>query len=1148
MDFTTLRTQVIELLQREQRLSYRALKRQFALDDEDLEALKDELIYAKRLAVDEDGRVLVWTGGTASAPPPASSVPLPATPDVSPAQGETAPAVPPPPDAERRQLTVMFCDLVDSTKLASHLDPEDWRDVVRAYQRVCTDVIQRYDGHIAQLLGDGLLVYFGYPHAHEDDAQRAVRTGLGIVEVMGTLNSSLAQRQGVRLAIRMGIHTGLVVVGEIGGGGRQEHLALGETPNIAARLQGLAAPDTIVISEATARLVEGYFISHSLGMQDLKGLAHPLRVYRVLHTSETQTRLDVGAIRGLTPLVGRDAEVAFLRERWTQVQDGLGQVVLINGEPGIGKSRLVQVLKEQVAGEKYTRIEYRCASHTQHSALYPVITHLERALAFTHDDTPDDKLRKLEAALAPYAWPLPDTVPLLAALLSLPLPAHAPPLTLTPQRQRQKTLEALLAWLCAEATRHAVLFIVEDLHWIDPSTLEFLTLLMAQEPTARILTVLTCRPEFHPPWPLRAHVTLLTLSRLAHPQAALMMRRMTGDRTLPMEIVQQVVAKTDGVPLFVEELTKTVLESGFLREANGAYELTAPLPPLAIPATLHDSLMARLDRLSTVKTVAQLSATIGRMFAYEVLQAVAPLDEATLQEGLRHLVEAELVYQRGLPPQATYMFKHALIQDAAYQSLLRRTRQQYHQRIAQVLAAQFPDMVDAQPELLAQHYTEAGQSTRAITYWQRAGERALQRSANLEAISHLTKGLEVLKTLPDSPERLQHELDLQITLGQALAVTKGYAAPEVEHTYARARELCQQVGETPQLFQVLRGLWNFYLIRLELRTAQELGEQLLSLAQHVGDPALLLEAHYALGNTLNYLGEFASAQAHFAQGIALYDRQQHHAHAFRYGQDPGVMCRAYAGVTLWCLGYPDQALRWSHEALTLARELEHPFSLSYALFFAAMLHQLRRERQLTQERAEAVIALAAERGFGLWVAGGTIFRGWALTARSPAPVSGQGQSEEGMAQMQQGLAAWHATGAKVLQPYGLALLAETSEQMGQREAGLTLLAEALAVTNDTGEQRWEAELHRLNGELLLAGSAEHHVEAETCFRQALNVTRRQQAKSWELRAAMSLSRLWQQHGKRTEARALLLPIYGWFTEGFDTADLQEAKALLDTLT
>ena len=718
----------------------------------------------------------------------------------------------------------MFCDLVESTKLASHLDPEDWRDVVRAYQRVCTDVIQRYDGHIAQLLGDGLLVYFGYPHAHEDDAQRAVRTGLGIVEVMGTLNSSLAQRQGVRLAIRMGIHTGLVVVGAMGGGGRQEQLALGETPNIAARLQGLAAPDTIVISEATARLVEGYFISHSLGMQDLKGLAHPLRVYRVLHTSETQTRLDVGAIRGLTPLVGRDAEVAFLRERWTQVQDGLGQVVLINGEPGIGKSRLVQVLKEQVAGEKYTRIEYRCASHTQHSALYPVITHLERALAFTHDDTPDDKLRKLEAALAPYAWPLPDTVPLLAALLSLPLPAHAPPLTLTPQRQRQKTLEALLAWLCAEATRHAVLFIVEDLHWIDPSTLEFLTLLMAQEPTARILTVLTCRPEFHPPWPLRAHVTLLTLSRLAHPQAALMMRRMTGDRTLPMEIVQQVVAKTDGVPLFVEELTKTVLESGFLREANGAYELTAPLPPLAIPATLHDSLMARLDRLSTVKTVAQLSATIGRMFAYEVLQAVAPLDEATLQEGLRHLVEAELVYQRGLPPQATYMFKHALIQDAAYQSLLRRTRQQYHQRIAQVLAAQFPDMVDAQPELLAQHYTEAGQSARAITYWQRAGERALQRSANLEAISHLTKGLEVLKTLPDSPERLQHELDLQITLGQALAVTKGYAAPEVEHTYARARELCQQVGETPQLFQVLRGLWNFYLIRLELRTAQELGE------------------------------------------------------------------------------------------------------------------------------------------------------------------------------------------------------------------------------------------------------------------------------------------------------------------------------------
>ena len=559
--------------------------------------------------------------------------------------------------------------------------------------------------------------------------------------------------------------------------------------------------------------------------------------------------------------------------------------------------------------------------------------------------------------------------------------------------------------------------------------------------------------------------------------------------------------------------------------------------------------MARLDRLVTAKAVAQYAAVIGRQFAYDLLSMVSQLDAATLQRELGRLVEAEIVYQRGVPPQATYVFKHALIQDAAYQSLLKSTRQQYHQHIAQVLESRFPTLVEGQPELVAQHYTEAGQSARAITYWQRAGERALQRSANLEAISHLTKGLEVLTTLPDSPERLQHELDLQITLGQALTVTKGFAAPEVGHTYARAHELCQQVGETPQLFPVLRGLWNFYLIGLELQTARELGEHLLTLAlaQSVGDPALLLEAHCALGNTLNYLGEFASAQIHFAQGIALYDPQRHRAHAVRYAQDPGVVCRAYAGVTLWWLGYPDQAVQRSHEALTLARELAHPFSLGFALFFAAILHQFRQEGQLTQERAEAVIALAAEQGFVQWVAGGTFFRGWALAARSPAPGVDQRPGAEGTAQMQQGLAAWRATGAEVMRPYHLALLAEASAKGGQIEEGLTLLTEALAMANAKGERRWDAELYRLKGEVLLARSAEHYAEAETCFRQALDIAHRQQAKSWELRAAMSLARLWQRQGKRTEAHDLLAPVYGWFTEGFDTADLQEAKALLAAL-
>jgi TOMM system kinase/cyclase fusion protein len=1135
MTFEEVLNQALAMLQRQGRVSYRALKRQFGLDDEYLEDLKTEIIEVHQLAVDRDGTMLVWTGDAGVAPEPALQATQIATPREQ-QHNRAVPVFPLPPEAERRQLTVMFCDLVDSTTLSGQLDPEDLREVVRAYQATCTEVIQRFDGSIAQYLGDGLLVYFGYPQAHEDDAQRAVRAALGILDALGTLNTRLEHDKNIRLAVRLGIHTGLVVVGGMGGSGRQEQLALGETPNVAARIQGLAAPDTVAISEATSRLIQGYFVCHDLGPHTLRGLAAPMQLYRVLGESGVQSHLEVASARGLTPLVGRDSEVTLLLERWEHVKDGTGQVVVLSGEAGIGKSRLVQALQDQVAREPHTRIECRCSPYHQHSALAPVIAHLERVLAWERDTVLQEKLRKLEDALARHPWPLPEVLPLLAALLSLPLPAQYPPLTLTPERQKQKTLEALLAWLLAETEQQPVLFIVEDLHWVDPSTLEWLSLVVEQSPTARLYGLFTCRPEFAPPWPTRTHLTPLTLSRLPRPQAARLVHGITGGKPLPAEILAQIVAKTDGVPLFVEELTKTVLESGLLRETEDAYELAGgPLPPLAIPATLQDSLMARLDRLATVKAVAQLGATIGRQFGYELLRAVSPLDEATLQHGLRQLVEAELVYQRGVPPQAAYTFKHALIQDAAYQSLLRSTRQQYHQRLAQVLAEQFPETAETQPELLAHHYTEAGLVAQAIPYWQRAGQRALEHSANLEAMAHLTKGLELLAPLPDTPELTQQELLIQTTLGSALIAVKGFAAPEVLQAYARARELCQHVGETPQLFHVLRGLWYFYLIGVELRTARELGEQLLTLAQHIGDTALLLEAHYALGNTVNYLAEFAAARVHFEQSIALYDPQQHRSHAFRYAQDPGVVCRAYAAVTLWWLGYPDQALQRSHEALTLARELAHPFSLAFALFFAALLHQCRREWELTQERAEAAMAIAAEQEFAVWVGLGTILRGWALAAQS---------QEEGMAQMRRGLDAYKATGAASGLPYYQALLAVTYAQVGQREEGLTLLTEALAMANDREERRWDAELYRLKGELLLAHSA-HHAEAETCFRQALDIARHQQAKSWELRAAMSLSRLWQRQGKTAPARQLLTEVYSWFTEGFDTADLKEAQALLE---
>jgi predicted ATPase len=592
------------------------------------------------------------------------------------------------------------------------------------------------------------------------------------------------------------------------------------------------------------------------------------------------------------------------------------------------------------------------------------------------------------------------------------------------------------------------------------------------------------------------------------------------------------------VPLFVEELVKMILESGLVREQAGRYVLTGPLPPLAIPSTLHDSLMARLDRLATARELVQLSAVLGREFAYDLLQAVSSVDERTLQQGLARLVEAELVYQRGLPPRSRYTFKHALIQDAAYQSLLKSTRQQYHQRIAQALEAQFPDAALLQPELLAHHYTEAGLSVQAVRYWQQAGRRAVERSAHLEAIAHFTKGLEALATLPNTPERTQQELGLQITLGPALMAIRGWATPEVEATYTRARALCQQVGETPQLFPALMGIGTFYMASGKLQPARELQEQLLGLARRQQEPALLLHAHLALGATLLWLGELAQARVHLEQGIRLYDQNPSHSPSF-VGDDPGVSGRRLVALALWLLGYPDQALRRSREALILAQELSHPFSLAFALAHAASLHQFRREEQAAQEQAEAAIALAREQGFSRWEAWGTIIEGWVLAK--------QGQGEEGVAQMRQGLAAWQATGQELGRPTFLVLLAEAYGKLGQSEAGLSMIAEALALMDKSGERGQKAELYRLQGELLLARSAEHHAEVETCFRQALDIARRQQAKSLELRAAMSLACLWQQQSKRAEAHELLAPIYSWFTEGFDTKDLQEAKTLLEAL-
>jgi len=1144
MDFYEVLAEVVQLLQREGRATYRALKRQFNLDDAYIEDLKEELLFSHPV-VDENSRGLVWTGETQRLPQPTSQPnqpePHPVVEQAQPIPATSLPIEPHTPDAERRQLTVMFCDLVGSTELSGKLDPEDYREVVRAYQTTCSEVIQRFDCHIAQTLGDGLLIYSGYPVAHENDAERAVRVGLGILDAMKALNEGLEQDKGIRLAVRVGIHTGPVVVGEVGAGTKQEQLALGETPNVAARVQGLAEPDTLVISAETYRLTQGFFECESLGEHDLRGVAQPIAVYQVLQESGAQNRLDVATTRGLTPLIGRQQETELLLQRWNQVKDGQGQVILLSGEAGIGKSRLVQVLKDHVAEEPHTRLECRSSQYFTNSALYPITDFLQRTLRFQVDDTPETRLEKLVQNLGHYRLPLEESIPLFASFLSLPIREDCyPSLNLSPQRQRQKTLEAIVAIILELSEQQPVLFILEDLHWTDPTTLEFIDLLTDQTPTASICILLTCRPEFQPSWSHRSYLTEITVNGLSQPQIVRMAEQVAGGKGLPTEIVQQLVDKTDGVPLYVEEMTKAVLESGVLKETNGHYELAGSIASLSIPATLQDSLMARLDRLVTAKAVAQYASVIGRQFSYELLQAVSQLDEATLQRELGRLVEAELVYQRGLPPQSAYQFKHALVTDIAYQSLLRSTRQQYHQRIAKILEEQLPETAETQPELLAHHFTEAGLNETSVGYWQQAGQRAIMRSAYAEAIAHLTQGLTVLTPLPETPERLQQELDLQVALGPALIATKGNAAPEVERVYARAQELCQRMGDTSQLFPVLRGLMLYYINRGGVQMAHQLGEQLLRLAQFQNDPAFLMLAHYMLGMVFNSRGEPASAQTHLTQALDFYIPQEHRNLAWLYGSDLSVASHTQLVWGLWFLGHPDQAMQHSQEALRLAQEVSHPQSLVLALFYGASLHQYRREVQATHEQAESVMTMATEEVFALRLAQGIVLHGWVLAM--------QGQNESGIATIRQGLASTLATGDNAYTPYFLGLLADAYREGGHSEEGLNVMDEVAAVM-ETTELRWyEAELHRLKGELLLQQSSDNATEAESCFHQAITIAQNQSAKSWELRAATSLARLWQSQGKREEARALLAPIYDWFTEGFDTADLIDAKTLLDALS
>jgi class 3 adenylate cyclase/predicted ATPase len=1020
-------------------------------------------------------------------------------------------------DAERRQLTVMFCDLVGSTALSARLDPEDLREVYGAYHRCCDDLITEAGGFVAKYMGDGVLAYFGYPQAHEHDAEHAVRAGLALVEAAPRLTTAA----GVPLQVRVGIATGLVVVGDlIGAGAAQEQAVVGETPNLAARLQALAEPNAVVIAPSTRRLLGDLFEYRDLGAVEVKGIAAPVPTWRVLRPSDVASRFE--ALRGsaLTPLVGRDEEIDQLLRRWARAEAGDGQVVLVSGEPGIGKSRLTAALTERLGAEPYLPLRYFCSPYHQNSALFPFLDQLGRTSGFDHDDPPEARLEKLEALLA-RAEPPGEDLALIADLLSLPSSERHPLPNLSPQRQKERTLEALIRQLEGLARQQPVLMVFEDAHWIDPTSRELLHLAVERVRTLPVLLIVTFRPEFQPPWTGQPQVTMLALNRLDQRDRTALVEHIAGGKALADEVVAQIVDRTDGVPLFVEELTKSVLESG--------------VSLVGIPTTLHDSLMARLDRLASVRLVAQIGAVIGREFSYALLRAVARFGEDELQTALARLVASELVFQRGIAPDAVYAFKHALVQDAAHGSLLRSTRQQLHAQVAEALEARFPELMDAQPELFAEHYAEAGLINQSVAFWGKAGRRSFGRSAMAEAVAQFQKALDELALLPNAPERHRQELELRSGLGAVLMAAKGFAAPETGHAYARARELWEQIGSPSEFLQIPYGQSRYHMFRGELDLSQRLNKDLLRLSRQRNDSAGLVLGHYSSGCSLMFAGRLASSRAHLEQAIAVYASTSDHSLVQRAAVHPQVTSQAFLANVLFCLGFPDQAMARISTAIAEARMLAHPATLATALGFGARLLSFGGDNPVLGEWVDEMVASTTDQVLAQWNAGTTVFYGL-LKVKN-------GDLTEGISLLRSGLAAYRATGTKMFISHLTALLAAAYEIAGDAQEALTLLDDALALT---GERWFTAELNRHKGELLLQRG--HTEVAEELYRKALSIAVEQEAKMWELRAAMSLARLWRDQCRRAKARDLLAPVYGWFTEGFDTADLKDAQALLNELT
>jgi predicted ATPase/class 3 adenylate cyclase len=1035
-------------------------------------------------------------------------------------------------EAERRQITAMYCELVGAAPGGDGAALEDLREAVGGFQRCVSEAADRHQGSVCRDLGNTALVLFGYPEAYEHEAEQAIRAGLELCAAVRTLRPDAD----APVRCRVGIATGMVIVGDSDGVGVAGESIVGDAPNLAARLSLSAPADTVAIEPSTRRMIGNLFDCRELGAIETAGGVEPIRSWQVLGESVVASRFE--ALRGsaLSPLVGRDEELDLLLRRWARAKAGDGQIVLVSGEPGVGKSRMAAALEERLGSEPHLRLRYFCSPNHQDSALFPFIEQLALAAGFARDNLPSAKLEKLEALLA-LAAPPDEDVALVADLLSLPASERHPLPSLSPQRKKDRTLAALIRQLEGVARRQPVVMVFEDAHWIDPTSRELLDLMIDRVRSLPVLLIVTFRPEFQPPWTGQEQVNTLALNRLDRRDRTVLAEQIAGGKKLPDEVISPIADRTDGVPLFVEELTKNVLESGLLRQEADRYVLDRALPAFVIPTSLHASLQARLDRLASVRHVAQIGAAIGRQFPYTLLRAVCPLPEDELCAALTRLVVSELVSQRGTPPDAVYAFKHALVRDAAHGTLLRAARQQLHAQIAEALEADSPEIRESQPELLAQHYVEAGLVEKSVVYWGKAGRRSAARSAMTEAAAQFQKGLDQLALLPDDPGRQRQELEFCSALGAVLQVVKGFAAPDTGHVYARARELWEQLGSPTEYLHIPCGQSRYHALRGELDHAQSLAENLLRFSRQRSDSAGLVLGHHGSGRNLIYMGNFVRSRSHLEEVLALYDPTSHASLIQKVGTHPQAGSLGFLAIVMFSLGYPDQAVALSASAIAEERRSAYLPSLANGLAIHNIFLSLVGDDSTLNERADELVAVATEQGFPHLRAVGAIFRGWVNVKRHDVA--------EGILLLRSGLSSHRATGAETLMPYSLGLLARACKIAGQIEEAMTQLDDAQEIVERTGERWFLAELNRHKGQLLLQQG--HAEAAEELYRKALSIAREQEAKLWELRAAASLARLRRDQGRRAEARELLAPVYGRFTEGFDTPDLKEAKALFDEL-